>query len=220
MMNKEKYSLQDLATRYDEWAENYPVLARLSNYQGSEWLQECVDYFQDEPAEVLDLGCADGFIASQLHAMRPGYVFDGLDFSRGMLNSAARTGLYRALAYADLSEGLPKDGLTRYDYITALAFLEYIENTDKLMHDILSVLKPDGLVFMTFQKTSPDLADTILGINYYSFADTGTMLRYLQDMGFAVIQISEGVGYWDANDGLPRDYFFVVAGKESMDSPV
>jgi len=212
-MNTKIKNNPDLASSYDAWAESYDELTMLTNYQGGDWLRERIDYFKEGQAAVLDLGCANGYVAAFMSELRPDYVFDGLDISKAMIESATDANLYRLLACANAGEGLPDQFKTHYDYVTALAFLEFIQNTDKLMQDIQSVLKPDGLAFMTFQKANPQLGDTIHDLPFYTFKHTEAFLSYLTTMRFNVIQIEEGVGYWDAVDGLPRDYFFVIAGK-------
>lgn len=201
-----------LAARYDEWGDTYELLTRLTNYQGGEWIKEKKQLFNPGAASVLDLACADGFIATILAELRPEYIFDGIDFSAEMLKAAKEKNLYRELIQADLNAGLPKQDLQKYDYVIATAFLEYIQSIDRLLCDVRDVLRPDGLIFLTLQKHNPELKDTILDVTYFTFSDTNAIVSQIEGAGLEVMQVEEGVGYWDASDGLPRDYFFVIAG--------
>lgn len=97
-------SKEELATAYDEWAEQYdrdlvdemgyvaPVLA----------CQRLLGYLEDTHAKILDAGCGTGLVGAYLH--QHGYRnLEGVDSSAKMLQQAEAKGVYRHLHQGDLS---------------------------------------------------------------------------------------------------------------------
>lgn len=56
---------------------------------------------------VLDIGAGTGLLAESLRAMGQEGPLDAVDFSADMLAQAARKGLYRTLAQADITQPIP-----------------------------------------------------------------------------------------------------------------
>ncbi|XP_049439799.1 methyltransferase-like protein 27 [Epinephelus fuscoguttatus] len=101
---------KDQAEFYDKWVENYEKDATLLSYRAP---QLAVDFLSEnfsgspEEARVLDVACGSGLV-TKLMAERGFRHFMGVDGSKGMLEQAAKTGLYEDLKLALLGpEPLP-----------------------------------------------------------------------------------------------------------------
>jgi ubiquinone/menaquinone biosynthesis C-methylase UbiE len=114
-----------------------------------------VDYVTkhyDASASICDLGCGAGPVTSEL--LRKGYEPVGMDFSRDMLDNAARriaTVLphRRPLAQCDI-QSLPL-GDERFDCAVCLGVISYVEEYDNIVREIHRVLKPGGTAIITYR---------------------------------------------------------------------
>ncbi|XP_042346701.1 methyltransferase-like protein 27 isoform X2 [Plectropomus leopardus] len=95
---------------YDTWAETYNQDMKLMNYRSPNLAVNILDANfsgNREEARVLDVACGSGQVAKLMVEL--GFRdFTGVDGSKGMLELAAKTGLYRELKLALLGpEQLP-----------------------------------------------------------------------------------------------------------------
>ncbi|MFZ6004963.1 MAG: methyltransferase domain-containing protein [Actinomycetota bacterium] len=94
---------------------------------------------------ILDLGCADGFVASGLRQL--GHRVTGVDM-------VARPGVKDRLdefVEADLDHGLPlalADGKP-FDLVVAADVLEHVRDPESLLRELHDVLAPDGRVLVS-----------------------------------------------------------------------
>ena len=103
----EAYRLKDSDAHrkyYDSWSSSYDTdFAVRSGYIYPEELAQrffaCADP-EDDP--ILDIGCGTGLVG--LAFAGRGKTVDGIDISTGMLAEAGRTGAYRDLIEADLTD--------------------------------------------------------------------------------------------------------------------
>lgn len=92
---------------------------------------------------VLDVGCGDGALAVDL-ATR-GAVVTGIDAAAEMIDAARR----RAAAHADVTfqvavaERLPFAD-ARFDLVTAITVLCFVDDSARVFHEIARVLRPGG----------------------------------------------------------------------------
>ena len=95
---------------------------------------------------VLDLCCGDGFFASLI---RPSGFEAGCDIGKSVLQQAARRNIYRSLACADITRGIPfPDGY--FNTIVSNSSLEHVEHIDNALREIARVLEPCGRLYTTF----------------------------------------------------------------------
>lgn len=104
-----------------------------------------VGWLDGRPAgRLLDLGCADGFVADDLR--RLGHHVTGLDVS-------ARPGVKErvdAFVEADLDEGLPPSVAEgTFDVVVAADVLEHVRDPERLLRDLHGVLAPDGRLLVS-----------------------------------------------------------------------
>ncbi len=95
---------------YDSWSPSYN--SDFADPSGYILPQQLVPKFLEragpEDSPVLDIGCGTGLVG--IAFAESGITIDGMDISNGMLSEAKRTGAYRDLFQADLTDtsSLPK----------------------------------------------------------------------------------------------------------------
>jgi methionine biosynthesis protein MetW len=96
------------------------------------------------PSRVLDIGCADGFVAADLR--RLGHHVTGLDLT-------ARPGVKECVdqfVEADLDQGLPPAVTdTTFDVVLAADVLEHVRDPESLLRDLHDVLAPGGRLLVS-----------------------------------------------------------------------
>jgi 2-polyprenyl-3-methyl-5-hydroxy-6-metoxy-1,4-benzoquinol methylase len=97
------------------------------------------------PARILDLGCADGFVAEQLRAA--GHHVTGVDV-------LARPGVKERVdvfVEADLDHGIPPSvaETEAFDVVLAADVLEHVRDPEALLRDVREVLAPGGRVLVS-----------------------------------------------------------------------
>ena len=89
---------------------------------------------------ILDLGCRTGALT---RAYMSGNEVVGVDVDRGALEAAAMLGI--DTVWADVEEPLPL-GDASFDVVVAAELLEHLRRPERLMQEILRVLRPGGTV--------------------------------------------------------------------------
>lgn len=148
---------------FDQYAEGFDkALLEVLEYQGPRLLRRALDRLV--PADrhgslaMLDIGCGTGLTGRE---MRPfARHLAGIDLAPRMIEQAARTGVYDALAIADavaaLRDGV--DGHTRWDLVVAGDVLVYLGDLTPLMDALAASLTPGGL-FLATAEALPEGAD-------------------------------------------------------------
>jgi glycosyltransferase involved in cell wall biosynthesis len=98
---------------------------------------------QHAPGRVLDLGCSDGAIASQLQHL--GHHVTGVDI-------VARDGVKDVVdrfVQADLDRGLPPDLGGPFDIVLAADVLEHIRTPDRILSEVRDVMAPGGSLLVS-----------------------------------------------------------------------
>ncbi|MEX0768847.1 MAG: bifunctional glycosyltransferase/class I SAM-dependent methyltransferase, partial [Microthrixaceae bacterium] len=94
-------------------------------------------------AQILDVGCSDGFFAADMQAM--GHHVTGVDLQ-------AHEGVKERVdqfVQADLDQGLPAELEGPFDIVLAADVLEHVRRPDLLLQQIHSVLAPGGSVLVS-----------------------------------------------------------------------
>lgn len=141
--------------RYGErWYSAYddPVaLLRAENKTKFPWILNKLRTLCDHKGTILDVGCGGGFLSNEL--ARQGYTVTGVDVSPESLKVAAAHDVTGTVKYevADAFK-LPYPDES-FDALTAMDFLEHIENPELVIKEFSRVLKPGGLFFFhTFNR--------------------------------------------------------------------
>lgn len=105
----------------------------------------------DTEIQVLDVGCGGGFLSNSL--AKEGFQVTAVDLSEESIRVAQRYDETQSVKYlkADAYH-LPFDA-AQFDVITAMDFLEHVENPAEVIKEFSRVLKPKGLfIFHTFNR--------------------------------------------------------------------
>ena len=104
--------------------------------------------------EVLDLGCAGGFMAEEM--TRRGARVEGIDPSAAALRAAEAHAAAEGLAIA-YREGVGEDlpyAAGRFDAVVCVDVLEHVRDLDAVLAEVRRVLRPGGLfLFDTINRT-------------------------------------------------------------------
>ncbi|MBM3255081.1 MAG: class I SAM-dependent methyltransferase [Candidatus Omnitrophica bacterium] len=100
--------------------------------------------------KVLDLGCGDGLIAGQI--LKNGNEVAGVEVSEFAIKKAREKGI-KVYDY-DLNSDWGNSIKEKFDLVLCGEIIEHIFDTDKLLHNIYSVLKEGGLLVLS----TPNLA--------------------------------------------------------------
>jgi 2-polyprenyl-6-hydroxyphenyl methylase/3-demethylubiquinone-9 3-methyltransferase len=134
----------DLNDLWYEAKDNPIALLRAQSALIIPWVAEEIDSaFPGRSMRVLDIGCGGGFLSNAL-SLRD-HVVTGLDLSRPSLDVAARhdaTGRVRYI-HGDAVR-LPFDKAS-VDVVTAMDFLEHVEDASAVIGEVSRVLVPGGL---------------------------------------------------------------------------
>jgi 2-polyprenyl-6-hydroxyphenyl methylase/3-demethylubiquinone-9 3-methyltransferase len=143
---------------YDQYGERWytayddPVaLLRAENKAKFPWILNKLRTLCDHKGTILDVGCGGGFLSNEL--ARQGYQVTGVDVSPESIKVARAYDVTGTVKYevADAFK-LPYPDAS-FDALTAMDFLEHIENPDIVIKEFSRVLKPGGLFFFhTFNR--------------------------------------------------------------------
>lgn len=138
----------------DRWytAQDDPVaLLRAESVVKNIWILEKLAKYKKTNAQILDVGCGGGFLSNAL--AREGYKITGVDLSAESIEVAKRYDTTMTVQYivADAYRLPFKD--QSFDVITAMDFLEHIEEPARAIHEFSRVLRSGGVfIFHTFNR--------------------------------------------------------------------
>ncbi len=105
------------------------------------WFDRHIDW---RGKEVLDLGCAGGFMAEAMAAR--GARVTGIDPAADAIDAArrhARAGGLRIAYDVGVGEALPYDA-TGFDAVVCVDVLEHVSDIDRVLEEVARVLRPGG----------------------------------------------------------------------------
>ena len=103
----------------------------------------CIEKFFDKPARrnALDFGCGGGLFCRKLHEM--GFAVTGYDQSEELV-AAARVNTPEGVTVTNSAALAAQRG--KYDLITSVMVLQFIDDIEATIEKIISLLKPNGLI--------------------------------------------------------------------------
>ncbi|MFZ4714941.1 MAG: bifunctional 2-polyprenyl-6-hydroxyphenol methylase/3-demethylubiquinol 3-O-methyltransferase UbiG [Bacteriovoracaceae bacterium] len=129
----------------DRWYTAYddPIaLLRAENKVKTPWIASRI---KNQESHVLDVGCGGGFLSNALSNL--GFLVTGVDLSQESLNVAERFDSTKKVKYlcANAYE-LPFPDQS-FDVVTAMDFLEHVDDPQRAVSEFARVLKPGGQFF-------------------------------------------------------------------------
>lgn len=134
-------------TAYDD-----PIaLLRAENKTKFPWILEKLKNHKPDPSSILDVGCGGGFLSNEL--AKRGFDVTGVDLSSESLRVARafdETGKVKYICADAFNLPFPDNS---FDAVSAMDFLEHVEEPEKIIQEMSRVLKPGGLFFFhTFNR--------------------------------------------------------------------
>ncbi len=149
-------------------AQDDPVgLLRAENRRLTPWVvEEIRRVYPGKVPRVLDLGCGAGFLANEL--ARTGLKVTGIDSSANSLEVARRHDCTRSVEYLTGSAlALPFPDRS-FEVVSAMDFLEHIEQPARVLSESARVLVPGGLFFFhTFNRNIVSYLVVIKGVEWF-----------------------------------------------------
>ncbi|KAM9353591.1 methyltransferase-like protein 27 [Symphorus nematophorus] len=141
---------KDRVQFYNSWAENYEKDHALMSYRAPHLAVNFLsDNFSGRPEDtlVLDVACGSGWVAKLM--VEVGFRnFVGVDGSKGMLEQAAKTGLYQDLRLALLgTQALPAQ-TDVFDVVIIVGALDVGFAPVSVVRELCDAAKPGGFVCM------------------------------------------------------------------------
>ncbi len=106
-------------------------------------VNKVISFFKDKKGNLLDIGCGDGLIFSELSSNKNLHCF-GIDISRTAIGIAKSKGITNC-AVLDLFRLAQID---KYDYIFMGDILEHLLDCEKGLMKAREHLEPDGIIFI------------------------------------------------------------------------
>lgn len=121
----------------------------LVRYVHMQRLQMATKYFPDtDNLKVLDAGCGEGHLLAELHLKKPHNTYYGVDVTEVALQKALGRCPFATLTLNDVT-ALPFDN-NFFDVVIATETLEHIIEYEKAIAELKRVLKPNGVLMVTF----------------------------------------------------------------------
>jgi predicted TPR repeat methyltransferase len=159
-------------------------------------------------ASILDLGCGTGLLGVYLGPIEGSLV--GVDFSQTMLDQAKTRG-YDRLHKCDLRDALRDTPPLQYEVIVACDVFIYVGRLEPHVPDIMRILRPNGMVALTFEQSETAPLDLRRSGRYAHSVDGVT--HALEAGGLTEVRIEPITLRQEA--GVPIAGFIATARKRS-----
>ncbi len=201
---------------YDKIASTYENTLKETEYKVASWIRKHIQKFESHQTTILDTGCGNGVLLDWLREQNviPAKIV-GIDLSSQMLSVALQKG-YTLTLEKDLNFGLGELD-EAYDIVTALGYLEFLEDPKTIIEDIFKATKVGGYAFLTFEKKQDQ------SITPHPFQTFGTVYRrsyteeevklILETGGFTIVSLESFFAYRPPSLGTDIYYWAAVLTK-------
>ena len=183
----------------------------------------------DKP-KILDVGCGAGFLSNALGGQ--GFEVTGLDLSEDSLEVARKHDHTKKINYVQGDAAHLPFVENSFDAVTAMDFLEHVEDPARLVREVSRVLKPGGLfLYHTFNRNPVSwlviikfvewfVRNTPKNLHLYSlFVKPSELKEYCEESGLKTIEnmgIAPRLSSMKVKNLLsrtvPEDFEFVLTG--------
>ncbi|KAF4336744.1 Williams-Beuren syndrome chromosomal region 27 [Fusarium beomiforme] len=147
-------SLSETLKTYDEWAKNYNQDVEKEEYVAPQIASEDLATHlgpRISEARILDAGCGTGLVGEALTKLGAKDIH-GIDLSPGMLEVAQRTGMYKSLNVANLSERLDIPSQS-YDGVICVGTMTEGHVGPEAFDEFVRVTKTRGFIVSTIRES-------------------------------------------------------------------
>ena len=140
----------ELSDRYDQWAKDYDLdLGRDFGWLGPQRASEVFARHVSTDARVLDAGAGTGLVGQVLATM--GFQdLEAMDFSRGMLDEAAKKGVYNE--FHQMVMGEPLDFATgSFDAVVSVGVLTVGHAPASSLDELVRITRAGGYIVFTLR---------------------------------------------------------------------
>lgn len=121
----------------------------LVRYVHVQRLRMAIKYFpNNDKLKVLDAGCGEGHLLEKLHFKKPSNTYYGVDVTDIALRKASARCPFAILAPYDIIALPFEDDF--FDVVIATETLEHVFEYEKAIAELKRVLKPGGVLMVTF----------------------------------------------------------------------
>ena len=96
---------------------------------------------------LIDIGCANGELLYHLGKNFPEFNLTGIDVDKDLLNIAKKT-CPKNIKFEQMNVLKLKKKIKKYDIIVISGVLSIFEDAEKILNNLLKILKPKGLVYI------------------------------------------------------------------------
>jgi len=141
---------EELAERYDEWAESYDKeLEEDYGWQIPRLIADELSGFTPVTARILDAGAGTGLVGQFLGSLGYGNLV-AMDISSEMLNKAREKDVYQEFHQMDMGETLdfPDDS---FDAVVCAGVLTFSHAPARSLYEMVRVTKPGGHILYSLR---------------------------------------------------------------------
>lgn len=157
---------------------------------------------------ILDIGCGVGTL--DFYFASKGYMVTGIDIAENAISACNKTKKHLKLKNVNfIVDDFQKTKLkVKYDFIIFTEVIEHLENDDKQLKKIYSLLKPGGFLFLSTPSTNAPMYR--LGLAEDFDKRVGHLRRYTKNQivnlvssnNFEIIEVIE-------NEGILRNFLYI-----------
>ena len=146
---------EELAERYDQWAESYDQeLEQDYGWQIPQLMADELSHLTTKDGKVLDAGAGTGLVGQYLGSL--GYNnLVAIDISNEMLNQAREKGVYKEFHQMDLGETLDFPD-NSFDAVVCAGVLTFSHAPAMSLREMVRVTKPEGFILYSLRTDAFD----------------------------------------------------------------
>ena len=208
----EKQNALKLTATYDSIAEKYDSFAEKGLYKVPIWLKEKFEGLNFSKPNILDLGCANGYLGKIVKEKFENSSIVGVDISPKMIEELKKGELYDNAVIWDLNAGLPAVEAGIFDIVLAFGVFEFIKNPSSALKRVGEAMKTHGRFFTSFECFNPKkhsekiVTDSRIGFPRYS-RSLKDVQDLLKEAKLEIVVYNKVTAYKSPTTGIEIDYF-------------
>ncbi len=145
-------STEELKNKYDNWANNYDTDVQKDwSFMPSAIAKTLSQLLPDKQCSILDAGAGTGLVGEAL--AKEGYTnLTAVDLSEQMLAIAKEKQVYQSLHQGNLEDSDIFSNSEKFDVIITAGVFAYAHAGEKVLNNLFSVLKEEGIFLLTIRE--------------------------------------------------------------------